>query len=231
MRRSGAVAVLALAVGLTAAGGVVASVLQDAPQDARPASPTADLNRQQPAPTTPATVPPPAASAPAESAPAADPAPARPVPVTPPADTPLVVVAEDEADPAAEAAPEVPVTKPVEKAETVEPGRRQRRRVAVIQAIDKVTAETMRFEVEVGGRPVRFAKTLIFTARACEVSASDEQVEDAIAYLEISQQPRGIAQAAGPREVFRGWMFASTPGVSGLEHPVYDAWVVGCRAK
>jgi hypothetical protein len=88
----------------------------------------------------------------------------------------------------------------------------------------------MRFEVEVGGRPVRFQKTLIFTARACEVSAADEQVSDAIAYLEVSLQPRGVVQVSEPRQIFRGWMFASAPAVNGLQHPVYDAWVVGCKA-
>jgi hypothetical protein len=109
-------------------------------------------------------------------------------------------------------------------------GRRQRRRVAIIEAVDKITAETMRFEVEVGGRPVRFQKTLIFTVRACESSAPDELVEDSIAYLEVSLQPRGVLQAADPRQIFRGWMFASAPAVNGLQHPIYDAWVVGCRA-
>jgi hypothetical protein len=108
------------------------------------------------------------------------------------------------------------------------PGLRQRRRYAIVQAVDKVTAETMRFEVEVNGRPVAFNKTLIFRARACEVSASDEIARDAVAYLEISAQPRGVAQE--PRQLFRGWMFSSSPGVSALQHPVYDAWVVGCRA-
>ena len=83
---------------------------------------------------------------------------------------------------------------------------------------------------EHGGRPVRFQKTLIFTARACEVSAPDELVEDSIAYLEVSLQPRGVLQASEPRQIFRGWMFASAPAVSGLQHPDYDAWIVGCKA-
>ena len=86
------------------------------------------------------------------------------------------------------------------------------------------------FEVEVGGRPVRFGKTLLFKARACEVSASDEMTEDAIAYMEVGVQPRGLAAPTEARQVFKGWMFASSPSVSGLQHPVYDAWVVGCKA-
>ena len=62
------------------------------------------------------------------------------------------------------------------------------------------------------------------------VSASDEQTEDAIAYLEVGVQPRGVIVPTEARQIFKGWMFASSPGVSGLQHPIYDAWVVGCKA-
>ena len=129
---------------------------------------------------------------------------------------------------APEAAP-APVA-PIAVSAVTAPSRRQRRRVAIGQAIDKITAESMRFEVEVGGRPVRFQRTLIFSARACEVSASDEQVSDAVAYLEVSLQSRGVIQVSEPRQIFRGWMFASSPAVNGLQHPIYDAWIVGCKA-
>lgn len=210
------VAVLALA----GAGGVVASALNDLPQDAVPVrDPTAALNTQPVVPT-----PPP----PVEPAPEGAPAPATPVPVTPPA--PAIVIADEdpiEIEPEEEKAEAAPV-KAVET--PVEPSRRQRRRVAIVEAIDKITAESMRFEVEVGGRPVRFKRSLIFTARACEVSAPDEQVTDAVAYLEVAVQPRGLLRSNDPRQIFRGWMFASSPAINGLEHPVYDAWVVGCRA-
>ena len=144
----------------------------------------------------------------------------------------MVVIAEEPVEEEeveeAEEETEERVEAPTEPA--APPGRRQRRRIAIVEAVDKITAETMRFEVEVGGRPVRFQKTLIFTARACEDSAPDELVEDSIAYLEVSIQPRGVLQASEPRQIFRGWMFASAPAVSGLQHPIYDAWVVGCRA-
>lgn len=116
----------------------------------------------------------------------------------------------------------------VEEPETPTP--RRRLRVAVVEAIDKITAERMRFEVVVGGRPVRFNGSLVFTARACELSAPNETVEDAVAYMDISLQPRGALVGTEARQVFRGWMFASSPAVSGLQHPLYDAWVVGCKA-
>ena len=193
-------------------GGVIASALNDLPQDAVPVqATTADLNRQQTPPST----------APAQTAPVSPDTPAA-VPVEP-----VVIVAPpiDEAveEEVAEVASTPTVTTPTE------PLRRQRRRVAIVEAIDKITARSMRFEVEVGGRPVRFEKALIISARACEVSAGDEQVADAIAYLDVSLQPRGVMQGER-REIFRGWMFASSPAVSSLQHPLYDAWIVGCKA-
>ncbi|MCV0413420.1 MAG: DUF2155 domain-containing protein [Brevundimonas sp.] len=201
------------------AGAVTASVLQDAPRDARPVQsgdPIGDALR--------ATSPAPSA-APVEAPPAASPAPASPVPVTPP---PVIVVAQDaavEEAAQAEAEEEAPVAeKAIDQPEV--PARRQRRKFAVVQAIDKVTAETMKFEVEVGGRPVRFNRTLIVAARACEVSTPDELTQDSIAYLDVSLAPRNQGE---PRQIFRGWMFASSPAVSGLQNPSYDAWVVGCK--
>lgn len=216
MTRKGAILAAVTALGLLASGGVLASALNDLPQDAVPIQdPTASLNRQTPSPTPPV-----------EPAPEAAPAPASPIAVTPVA--PPIVLAEGEEKEGEETEAEEAPTK---RAETpAAPSRRQRRRVAIVEAIDKITAESMRFEVEVGGRPVRFEKTLIITARACEVSAPDEQVSDAIAYLEVSLQPRGVIQVSEPRQIFRGWMFASSPAVNGLQHPIYDAWIVGCKA-
>ena len=193
-------------------GGVIASALNDLPQDAVPVQgTTADLNRQQTPPSTP-----PAQAAPAssETAPVADPA------------EPVVVVAQPLEEAVEE---EVAAVAPAPVVTSTEPLRRQRRRVAIVEAIDKITARSMRFEVEVGGRPVRFEKALIISARACEVSAGDEQVADAIAYLDVSLQPRGVMHGE-QRQIFRGWMFASSPAVSSLQHPLYDAWIVGCKA-
>ena len=205
---------------LTVSGGVVAGGWQNAPaQDATPAAdPIGDVL---------------SASEADDAAPSAEPAPAVPIAITPP--TPTVVIAEGERDEAtaeeAEKADEDEGESEEDKAkrlaaDTVVP--RQRRRVAIIEAIDKITAESMRFEVEVGGRPVRFNQSLIFTVRACEVSADNELVDDAIAYVDVTLQPKAVGTA--PRQIFRGWMFSSTPAISGLQHPIYDAWVVGCKA-
>lgn len=216
--------------GLAVAGAGMTSALMDLPQDAVPVQdPVGDLLRdtnRAPLQNPPATAPQtPATPAQGSTTPSTAPtaAPGTPGVVV----TPEAEIAAVQEDVPPEAAIEAP--KPAAEPAAV-PGRRQRRPVAIIHAIDKVTAESMRFEVEVGGRPVRFNKTLIFSARACEVSASDELTEDSIAYLEVGVQPRGIAVPTEARQIFKGWMFASSPGVSGLQHPIYDAWVVGCKA-
>jgi hypothetical protein len=139
--------------------------------------------------------------------------------------------------PAPEAAPPIsekevpaPPPAPTEAKPPAVPVRRARYDVAVIEALDKVTAESLRFEAAVG-RPIRY-KSLVFTVKACERSAPEEAVEDSIAYVTVDSQPRpepGKPPLA-PRQAFKGWMYASSPGLHPLEHPVYDAWLITCRA-
>jgi len=218
VNRAGLIAAALASLALVGVGGVVvAGGLQNSPpQEARPAGdPIGDILRNAP---------------PVEAAPAGVPAPNAPIPIVPIAPVDMSAPPEETVADAAEAKDDarVPAEEKIQEADTPLP--RQRRRVAVIEAIDKITAERMRFEVVVGGRPVRFNDSLIFSARACEVSADNELVSDAIAYLDISLEPRGTTTVREPRQIFRGWMFASTPAISGLQHPIYDAWVVGCKA-
>jgi hypothetical protein len=117
---------------------------------------------------------------------------------------------------------------PVAKA-PVQPPKRVRRNAAVLQALDKVTAETLRFEADVN-QPVRY-KDLVFTVHACEDSASDEAQPAAYAHIEIDSQPKPPpGQPAPPaRQLFKGWMISNAPGVHPFEHPVYDAWLIACK--
>lgn len=118
---------------------------------------------------------------------------------------------------------------PAEPVKPPEPAKRQRYAVAIMQALDKVTTETMRFEVPVG-QPIRY-KTLIFTVRACETAASDEVAPETAAYVIVDTQPKAQAGRPAPagRQIYKGWMYASSPGLNPLQHPVYDAWLIACK--
>lgn len=93
--------------------------------------------------------------------------------------------------------------------------------VALLQALDKVTARVITLQAPVG-ETVRFG-TLTIRAAVCE-KRPPEETPDSAAFLDIVEQRAGQP----PVEVFRGWMFASSPGLSPMQHPVYDLWVVDC---
>jgi hypothetical protein len=101
---------------------------------------------------------------------------------------------------------------------------------AVLQALDKVTAETMRFAAPVG-QPVRY-KNLVFVVKACESTGLGGPSPQESAYVVIDIAPlasEGIAPPP-PRQVFKGWMFANSPGLNPFQHPTYDAWLITCMA-
>jgi hypothetical protein len=94
--------------------------------------------------------------------------------------------------------------------------------IAVLQGLDKVTARIVTVEAPVGV-PVHFG-ALEIIARACKKRRPEDLPESA-AFLDIWEL-RPDEPAAG---LFRGWMFASSPALSAMEHPVYDIWVQDCR--
>ncbi|HEX6956502.1 MAG TPA: DUF2155 domain-containing protein [Ferrovibrio sp.] len=96
--------------------------------------------------------------------------------------------------------------------------------IAVLQGLDKITARTYTFEAPVG-QTIGFG-TLKVTVRTCRKRPPEYPPESA-AYLEIVEQPPGQE----PVERFHGWMFASSPALNPLEHPVYDVWLIDCRSK
>ena len=98
--------------------------------------------------------------------------------------------------------------------------------IAVLQGLDKVTARIDVLEVPVN-QEVRFG-SLAIRARACYETPPTEPPESA-AFLEIDTIGADSDTGEIRETTFTGWMFASTPGISALEHPVYDVWVIDCR--
>ena len=95
---------------------------------------------------------------------------------------------------------------------------------AVLQGLDKTTARISTFDAPVG-EAVRFG-TLEILARRCHKTPPEEPPEST-AFIEIVD----VRPDSEAIKVFTGWMFASSPAVSALEHPVYDVWVVDCKVE
>ena len=211
------VAVLTLAGSLVGGG---ALALQNTPQQ----PPTAQTPPAAPAPTS--------APRPTPTGPGAQPIVQKPGVATTTSAPPVVSTTPIQPQPQPQAQP-APATKPaaVEPEKPAEPAKRARSSVAILQALDKVTTETMRFEAPVG-QPIRY-KTLVFTVRACETTAPDEDAPDSIAYVTVDTQPKALPGRVAPpgRQIFKGWMYANSPGLNPLEHPVYDAWLIACKTS
>ena len=133
-------------------------------------------------------------------------------PVTPPAPRSRPTL-----PPAVQPAPVAPQPAPPTAAPTA-----VRTDAVMLQGLDKVVARVRAIEAPID-KPVTFG-TLTVVARACAKSAPEAPPETA-AYIEITETRPGEE----PKRIFAGWMLASSPALSALEHPVYDVWVVNCK--
>ena len=96
--------------------------------------------------------------------------------------------------------------------------------IAVLRTIDKVSARTRTFEVPID-KTVKFGSSLFIKLRACRKAAPMEPPESA-AFLQIWEKKPTDEKSIW---VFSGWMFASSPSLSAMDHPVYDVWVIKCK--
>ena len=96
--------------------------------------------------------------------------------------------------------------------------------VAILQGLNKITAKTSEFEIKVDDS-VEFGKLTIIV-RKCWQSPADQRPESKI-LLEIYENINEDTK----NKIFHGWMFASSPSISGLEHPIYDVTALGCKFR
>jgi len=92
----------------------------------------------------------------------------------------------------------------------------------LLRGLEKITGRPTSIVAPVG-KPVQFA-TLTITAHYC-YSTPPSETPETTAFVQVEDhrpdQPG--------RRVFSGWMYASSPGLNGLEHPLYDVWVISCN--
>ncbi|MEM8987003.1 MAG: DUF2155 domain-containing protein [Pseudomonadota bacterium] len=145
------------------------------------------------------------------------------------------LAAQEAADPPAEqpAGPVTPAPPSFEGIDWLTEGAQEPDRVpetVVLRALDKITARFTDIEAPLSA-PIRFG-SLEILPRTCNKRPPEETPETA-AFLEIYDYGlKGfddtIADDAEKKQLFMGWMFASSPALNPLEHAVYDVWVIDC---
>ena len=94
--------------------------------------------------------------------------------------------------------------------------------VLTMRGLDKITGRPTSIIAPIG-KPVAFA-TLTITARFC-YSTPPSETPETTAFVQIEDhRPEQPA-----RSIFSGWMYGSSPGLNGVEHPLYDVWAISCN--
>lgn len=94
--------------------------------------------------------------------------------------------------------------------------------IAVFAGLDKITGVTTTFEVPIGEER-RFG-SLIVKPNVCHTRPVTEEPKTT-SFVEVDQIEAGMTR----KRLFAGWMFAESPGLSAVEHAIYDVWLTGCR--
>ncbi|MDB5600814.1 MAG: hypothetical protein JWN71_2858, partial [Xanthobacteraceae bacterium] len=92
----------------------------------------------------------------------------------------------------------------------------------VFAGLDKITGRITSFDVAIG-ETVQFG-ALQLTPRACYTRPPTENT-NTDAFVEVDE----VTLQGEVRRIFTGWMFASSPGLHAVEHPIYDVWLTDCK--
>lgn len=96
--------------------------------------------------------------------------------------------------------------------------------VAVFSGLDKITGRITTFDVYLN-ETVQFG-ALQVTPKAC-YSRDDTEQQKVDGFVEVDE----ITLDRRIRRIFTGWMFAASPGLNAVEHPIYDVWLKECKQK
>jgi hypothetical protein len=96
--------------------------------------------------------------------------------------------------------------------------------VAEFSGLDKITGRTITFDVYID-ETVQFG-TLQVTPRVC-YSRPATETPKTDAFVEVDE----ITLDRNIRRIFTGWMFADSPGLNAIEHPIYDVWLKNCKME
>ena len=94
---------------------------------------------------------------------------------------------------------------------------------AVFDGLDKITGRIISFDAAVG-ETVQFG-ALQVTARVCYTRPPTEAT-NTDAFVEVDE----VTLQGEIKRIFNGWMFAASPGLHAVEHPIYDVWLTDCSS-
>ena len=93
---------------------------------------------------------------------------------------------------------------------------------AVFSGLDKITGRIINFEIAIN-ETVRFG-ALEVTPRVC-YTRPPTLSPNTDAFIEVDE----LTLQGELRRIFTGWMFAASPGINAVEHPIYDVWLTDCK--
>jgi hypothetical protein len=94
--------------------------------------------------------------------------------------------------------------------------------IALFAGLDKITGLTTNFEIKVGDE--RKFGLLFVKPEVCFTRPVTESPKTT-GFVQVDQQ-----ESDGKRKrIFSGWMFAESPGLNAVEHPIFDVWLTGCK--
>ncbi|MBI2719442.1 MAG: DUF2155 domain-containing protein [Rhizobiales bacterium] len=94
--------------------------------------------------------------------------------------------------------------------------------IAVFSGLDKITGLTTTFEIAIGDQ--KMFGGLVVKPDVCYTRPVTEEPKTT-SFVEVDE----IQSDKSRKRIFTGWMFAESPGLNAVEHPIYDVWLVGCR--
>ena len=151
----------------------------------------------------------------------APPQPGQGVAVAPPASTPLPGSAPGQRQP--KGVPQSPATlQPGDEVVSEPPAQKIVNKKASFSGLDKITGRIINFDEDIG-ETVQFGALRVKTDACYTRPATEAANTDA--FVDVDE----ITLQGEVKRIFSGWMYAASPGLHGVEHPIYDIWLTDCK--
>ena len=119
--------------------------------------------------------------------------------------------------------PQSPATlQPGDEVVSEPPASRVTNKKASFSGLDKITGRIINFDEDIG-ETVQFGALRVKT-NACYTRPATEAA-NTDAFVEVDE----ITLQGEVKRIFSGWMYAASPGLHGVEHPIYDIWLTDCK--